>query len=224
MQFRPCTTLIGALALSVAAGCGGSEDETPEDTAIQIAEARALPSGASATVEGVVTVAPGTFRSATEEQGLAIQDSTAGIYVSMTEGVTAALGARVRATGTLAQTAEQTVLVAERSAVVVEPGQQDISPEVVKTGEVGEPVEGLLIRVAGQVTGAVTDDTPYGFKVFVDDGSGEVQVFVHIVEDSPVIDTASLEAGQTIEVTGLAAQYEATYEVCPRRAEDLVIE
>ncbi|WP_437676745.1 DNA-binding protein [Sorangium sp. So ce131] len=211
------------MALAFAAGCGSSDDGTPEDAAIPVADARALPASATATVEGFVTVAPGTFRSATEEQGFALQDSGAGIYVSMTEAVVAALGAKVRATGTLAQVAQQTVLVAERSAVVIGPGEQDVSPEDVKTSEVDEAVEGLLVRVAGQVTRAVEDDAPYGLKVFVDDGSGEVQVFVHLVENMPVIDTSSLDVGQEIEVTGLAAQYEATYEVCPRRAEDLTL-
>ncbi len=92
----------------------------------------------------------------------------------------------------------------------------------VTTGGVGEPVEGLLVRVGGRVTKAVEDDQPYGFKVYIDDGSGEIQVFVHIVDGQPVIDTASLAVDQDITVTGLAAQYEATYEVAPRSAGDLV--
>lgn len=43
------------------------------------------------------------------------------------------------------------------------------------------------------------------------------------LDGQPVIDTASLEVDQAIQVTGLAAQYEATYEVAPRRAGDLVL-
>jgi hypothetical protein len=65
------------------------------------------------------------------------------------------------------------------------------------------------------------DDQPYGYKVYVGDTSGEIQVFVHIVNSAPVIDTTSLTVDQTIEVIGLGAQYETTYEVAPRRAEDL---
>ncbi|WP_437672561.1 hypothetical protein [Sorangium sp. So ce131] len=39
-----------------------------------------------------------------------------------------------------------------------------------------------------------------------------------------VIDMASLTVDQVIEVTGLAAQYEQTYEVAPRLAGDLVVQ
>jgi hypothetical protein len=86
---------------------------------------------------------------------------------------------------------------------------------------VGEAVEGQLVHVSGAVTRAVEDDQPYGFKVYIDDGSGEVQVFVHIVGAEPVVDVASLLVDQPIEVTGLAAQYEDTYEIAPREAADL---
>lgn len=59
--------------------------------------------------------------------------------------------------------------------------------------------------------------------MYIDHGSGEIRVFVHIVDGQPVIDTASLAVDQLIEVTGLAAQYEAICEVAPRRAVDLVV-
>lgn len=202
----------------------GSDEESPapdEEVAVAISEARGLAEGSTATVDGVVTVAPGTFNSATGEQGFALQDDTGGIYVSLPDALDLGLDTRVRVTGTLAQAAQQTVLNAKAASVTALGEAGAVGPKDVTTGGVGEPVEGLLVRVGGRVTKAVEDDQPYGFKVYIDDGSGEIQVFVHIADGQPVIDTASLKVDQDITVTGLAAQYETTYEVAPRSTGDL---
>ncbi|WP_437590424.1 DNA-binding protein [Sorangium sp. So ce1000] len=202
-----------------------SDEESPapgEEVAVAISEARGLAEGSTATIDGVVTVAPGTFNSATDEQGFALQDDTGGIYVSLPDALDLGLNTRVRVTGTLGQAAQQTVLNAKAASVTALGEAGAVEPKDVTTGEVGEPVEGQLVRVGGRVTKAVEDDQPYGFKVYIDDGSGEIQVFVHIVDGQPVIDTASLAVDQDITVTGLAAQYETTYEVAPRSTGDLV--
>jgi DNA/RNA endonuclease YhcR with UshA esterase domain len=195
-------------------------DATPAQT---IAAARALADGATATVEGYVTVAPGTFASATSEQGFAIQDATGGVYIKVAEKLTFGLDARVRVTGTLGQMNQLRVIEAAAADVSMLAGSMTVAPATVATGSVNEDVEGELIEVAGQVT-RIEDDAPYGIKVYIDDGSGEVQVFVHLVEGVGVIDTAGLAEDDQIEVTGLAAQYETTYEVAPRKADDLVAE
>lgn len=227
MQFPRYAPILLALSLStLAVGCGDPEEnppvEQPEVKSIPIAEARALPAGSQAKVEGFVTVVTGTFNSSTGEMGLAIQDDTAGIYVSLPESVTAGLGAKVTVTGKLAQMTQLTVIEAAPEDVSVGVETKDVAPKDLKTGAVDESNEGLLVRLTGQVTQAVKDDQPYGYNVFVDDGSGEVQVFVSIVGGAPVIDTPSIMMGQTIEVTGLSGQYEATREVLPRMASDLV--
>ena len=68
----PALLVLGLLALAwPAAGT-----QARAQAAVTIAEARALPLGTSVTVEGVVTVAAGTYNA-----GFAIQDETAGIYV-----------------------------------------------------------------------------------------------------------------------------------------------
>ncbi|WP_437693114.1 DNA-binding protein [Sorangium sp. So ce176] len=202
--------------LLAATACSSSED-----AALTVAEARALAEGSTATVEGFVTVAPGTFNSATGDQGFALQDATGGIYVSLPDALDLELDVRVRVTGKLGQTAQQTVLNADAAAVTVLDAIGPVEPTLVTTAYVGEEVEGLLVNVRGAVTRPVEDDQPYGFKVYIDDSSGETQVFVHIVDGRPVIDVASLAVDQAISVTGLAAQYEATYEVAPRHAGDL---
>ncbi|AUX22803.1 DNA-binding protein [Sorangium cellulosum] len=225
LSARKPVAIAAATWILATAGCGSSgEPASPEQEAVvTVAEARGLAEGSVATVEGVVTVAPGTFNSATGDQGFALQDTTGGIYVSLPDALDLDLDRRVRVSGRLGQTAEQTVLNTEAASVAALDGTEPVEPRDVTTGDVGEPIEGLLVRVSGSVTRAVVDEQPYGFQVYIDDGSGEVQVYVHLVEGQPIIDMASLTVDQVIEVTGLAAQYEETYEVAPRRAGDLVV-
>ncbi len=125
-----------------------------------ITEARALAEGATATVEGFVTVVPGTFNSATGDQGFAIQDDGAGVYVSLTDLIDLPLDQHVRVTGKLTQVAKQTVLTITSDGVTKLDGPKAITPVDAKTGDVKEAVEGKLIRVSGKVTKALVDDAP----------------------------------------------------------------
>lgn len=102
-------------------------------------------------------------------------------------------------------------------------GPRQITPVDVKTGTVGEATEGQLVRVTGRVTRTFEDDAPYGYKLYVNDGSGEVQIFVHLFPGVPTALLKGLTLAQTITVTGVSAQYESTYEVAPRQASDILV-
>lgn len=184
-------------------------------------EARAQASGTEVTIEGAVTVPPGAFKSALEDEGFAVQDSSGGIYVKLAEKQTFGVGSKVRVTGTLDEQNKLGILKAVPAGVKQLDGTQQVSPKPMGTGAVNESVEGQLIQVSGNVTKTFQDDSPYGYKLYIDDGSGEVQVFVHV---SAGFDKAALQAlttGRHITVVGLTAQYETTYEVAPRQPSDL---
>lgn len=216
---HPIWTLL--LLCAPLTGCPAEPPGDVIEDPIDIADARVLAVDEEATIEGYVTVAPGTFNSAIGDQGFAIQDATGGIYVSVPDALDFGLGEHVRVSGRLAQVAQFTTLIADTDDVEVQSGTMDIEPRSIATGEVGELNEGELIEVKGMVTQMVMDDSPYGFKVYVDDGSGEIQVFIHIVDGVPVIDLSLLAVGEMISTVGLSAQYETTYEVAPRMTEDL---
>jgi DNA/RNA endonuclease YhcR with UshA esterase domain len=91
-------------------------------------------------------------------------------------------------------------------------------PRLVATSAVGEPTEGKLVRVLGRITQAPTSDLPYGYKFWIDDGSGEVQIFVNVETG---IDLAGLRLGQVVLVTGFSGQFDADYEVLPRSPHDI---
>ncbi|AKJ03802.1 hypothetical protein ATI61_11651 [Archangium gephyra] len=206
------------LGLTLAAGGTGCSSATP------ISEARESATGSTATIEGAVSVAPGTFVSAMEDEGFALQDGSGGIYVKVAQKPGFGLNARVRVKGTLDEQNKLRILKAEPADVEVLQGTTEVvMPVNARTGEVNESNEGRLVKVTGNVTQTFQDDSPYGYKLYLDDGSGEVQVFVHV---SAGLDKAALQAltaGQRITVVGLAAQYETTYEVAPRQPSDLTV-
>lgn len=96
------------LFLVTVIACGTALASPPT---ISIAEARSLPLGTVVTIDGAVTVPSGAFSSSTFDQGFAIQDRTAGIYVSTPDNLGFAPRQQVRVTGTLADTVLPGLLV-----------------------------------------------------------------------------------------------------------------
>jgi len=189
-----------------------------------ITAARGNASGTTVTVEGYVSVAPGAFVSALSDEGFAVQDDTGGVYVKMAEKQSVAMGAHVRVTGTLDEQNQLRILKAVPADIAVLDGTKDVAAKDVGTGAVNESVEGQLIRVSGNITKVFQDDSPYGYKLYINDGSGEVQVFVHVSAGLDKAKLQALTAGQKITAVGFAAQYDATYEVAPRQQSDLTVQ
>jgi DNA/RNA endonuclease YhcR with UshA esterase domain len=173
---------------------------------ISIAEARSLPLGTIVTIDGVVTVPSGAFSSSTFDQGFAIQDRTGGIYVSVPDN--------------LGFTLRQQVRVVDVTDVKAHGSGPKVRPLPVATGDVGEDTEGQLVTITGTITQPVINDLPFGFIIFINDGSGEVHSFVCA---STGIDVSGLSPGQTIEVTGFSGQFADDFEVDPRTQSDIRI-
>jgi len=193
----------------------------PAGKTISIAEARSLPLGTVVTIDGSVTVASGAFSSSTFDQGFAIQDRTGGIYVSTSDNLGFAPRQQVRVTGTLADTLLPGLLVlVDVTDVKVHGSGPKVQPLPVDTGDVGEATEGQIVRITGTITQPIVNDLPFGFIITVNDGSGEVNVFVCA---STGIDVSGLSPGQTIEVTGFSGQFADHFEVDPRTQSDIRI-
>jgi DNA/RNA endonuclease YhcR with UshA esterase domain len=90
----------------------------------------------------------------------------------------------------------------------------------VSTGGVGEATEGSIVRITGTITQPIVNDLPFGFIIVVNDGSGEVNVFVAA---STGIDVSGLSQGQTIEVTGFSGRFADHFEVDPRFQTDIKV-
>lgn len=185
---------------------------------IPIATARQQAQGTTVTVLGLVTVPSGAFASSSGDEGFAVQDQTAGIWVSVTKDLHLRVGQRVEVTGVLGQNENKLQIVpADASGVKVLPG----SGLRIATGKIGAATLGYIVTVEGTVTQAPARDESYGYKMLLDDGSGAVQVYLNT---STNIDPHApyLAAGRRLRVTGFGNQYSTTYEVDPRSRADLV--
>jgi hypothetical protein len=186
---------------------------------IPIAEARALPSGSEVVLEGSVSVPSGAFKSGTSDEGFVMQDRSGGIYVRTAANLGLRVRQQVRVAGRLADSNGLLILVPARARDVRVRGRgMKIAAEFVSTGRINEATEGRLLRVAGRITKPVANDLPYGYRLFIDDGSGEVQAFVYV---STGIDVSGLRPGQRIGVTGFGGQYNDHYEIIPRFQSDI---
>lgn len=216
---RTIRTLLALILLTLALTPAAGLAAPRAVPTIDIADARALPLGSTVTIKGSVTVPSGVFSSSTFDQGFAIQDHSGGIYVSTATNLGLAPRKQVRVTGHLEESFNQLILVVDSPSDVKKLGKgPKVHPQSFDTGQISEATEGLLVTVEGTITRPVINDLPYGYQVFIDDGSGETQVFVCA---SAGIDVSGLAVGDQIRATGYSGQFAAQYEVLPRGPSDL---
>lgn len=203
------STIVFLLALAACAGDGGAARQ-----GITVQQVRASEAGTPVTVEGVVTV-PSRVIGA----GFAIADDSAGIYVEADSTQRFAAGDRVRVTG---KRDEVHGMASVDPDAVKRIGKGPLPPpKPVRTREVGEATEGLRVRVSGRAMTTVVQDLPYGYKLWIDDGSGGLQLFLTPATGKSVV--RRLRTGQTVTATGFSGQYDAVYEVLPTSRADLQV-
>jgi hypothetical protein len=206
---RSLRHLVPLIALALAS-TASADPHHPE----RIAAARQRPLGTTVTVRGTVTVPTDAF-----DAGFAIQQGNAGIYVLDSLGATRAIATEVEVTGTLV---DSSGLLAIQPASITALGRREpIEPRHRKTGQVGESTEGQLLKLHGRMVGDLIDDSPFGFKLDIDDGSGPIQIFLF---PGAGISTTGLTAGVEIHVTCFSNQFEAIFECDPPAAADFIVE
>jgi len=215
---RPLLSLALGVAAILCWACGSDQSHP-----VPIATARRLSSGTTVTLKGFVTVPPGLFASFTGEQGFAIEDSSGGVYVALESETHLLLGKEVRIIGQLAEIAKLIVVSSRIELVEQLTRQFSVQPESVTTGAISAATEGRLVRIHGAITRPIGDDRPYGYKIFIDDGSGEIQVFVPVSTGIDPFALPGLQVGQRLAVVGFSGRFNETYEVIPRFAEDLTV-
>ena len=201
--------MLCVVVAAAAAGCAAPAGSPP--AALPIAAARELATGSRVTVEGVVTVRAGTF-----DAGFALQDATGGIYVTRADGIAPEIGERLRVEGRAVAPHSQAGV--EPAALVALGIANSPVPLESATGAVGPATEGRLVAVRGRVTGDVIDDQPWGWKLYLDDGSGPLLIFV---ATGTHIDARVLRAGQNLRIVGFSGRYEQHTELLQRGPRDI---
>jgi len=199
------------VATTVLAGCARG---APATQAAKIQQARASAVGSPVTVEGIVSVGSGVI-----DAGFAITDGEAGIHVAADSATRFSWGDRVRVTGTRE---EIHGLASVRPGRVERVGAGTLPPhKPVRTGEVGEATEGWMVKLSGRAVTSVVSDLPYGYKLWIDDGSGRVQLF--FAASAGDFGLERVRVGSAVTATGFSGQYDQTYEVLPVSRADLTI-
>jgi hypothetical protein len=204
----PVLAALAALSLAASAPAAAQPSGTEP-----IAAARHRALGSTVTVRGTVTVPTNAF-----DPGFAVQDGPAGIYVLDSGSAPRQIGDDVEITGTLVDSFG--LLSIQPTAITARGANPPTEPRKHATGAIGEPTEGRLFRLAGTMVGDLFDDSPFGFIMHIDDGSGPVQLFLF---PGAGISTAGLHPGVAIEVTCFSSQFDTHFECDPRQPSDLQI-
>lgn len=160
-------------------------------------------------VEGVVSAPPGVLG----EQVIYLAGSGIQVYFSKGSWPKLELGSRVKLTAQVGMAYGETRLkLAEAKDITVMKVEAPPEPHVVETGEVDADKEGWLVTVAGEVV--ETD----GDTFYVDDGSGEVKIFI---KETTGIDKPAMKKGVKVTITGVVSHTTSGYRVLPRFQDDV---
>lgn len=185
-----------------------------------IQNARARDFGEDVCVQGVITVEMNLLGS----KLFYIQDKTGGIQVYFSDDEywqDFKIGDEIKILGELKETkGESRIYVNDPNAVSKISSGSNTPKLPLKTGKVGEELEGRLIVVTGEIV------KTSGRSFYIDDGSGQIKI---LLKTSTGIETPKKKKGQYAGVVGIVSQYgedsEGTpsYRVLPRYSSDIVI-
>lgn len=195
-------------------------------------------------VEGEVSAASGTFKASYSDPGFQLHDGTGGVFVLTGTNLGLERGDRVRVTGTthctsatLSLTDTNVSAAPRKGPVVFAPRQigELAVPPVIQGDPLVTPnwcdclepfsaTQGDTITVRGTAVADLETDSIYGFKLFLDDGSGVAQIFIDADSDVPVdrLRERLLREGTDLCVTGVVAQFAGVgFELLPRTRDDI---
>ncbi len=185
------------------------QEESGEDQdldVVSISLLRSLEDGQSATIEGVVSVLPGTFGS----QYFYIQDQEAGIQVYSYSKAFPDLqiGDRVQVSGEKSTTrGEVRIKTKTEEDIAVVESNQELTPRDASTLE--ESLEGMLVQTDGQIVESSSSSAIINDLIKV------------VMKSSANIDKDLLEEGKSVTVIGIVGQYDEEYRLMPRSNDDI---
>lgn len=177
--------------------------------AVALADIREEEVGTQVETTGVVSAPPGVLG----EKVLYLAGSGIQVYFYQEAFPKLALGDRVTVRGELGTSLGEWRLKLKSVSDITKSGEAaKPEPHRAATGEIDESWEGALVIVEGSVS-STSGDTFY-----VDDGSGEVKVFI---KKSTKIDKPKMSAGTDVTITGIVSRTNAGYRILPRFQEDV---
>ncbi|MCX7855073.1 MAG: OB-fold nucleic acid binding domain-containing protein [Anaerolineae bacterium] len=188
----------------------------PSARALSIGALAEEPLGATVTVEGAIVGAE-SFQNGFR---LTLDDGTGQVvlllwlrvYDELPDPVGLREGARVRVTGELEEYRGQREVVPARGADVVIIRPAEIPPRR-EIASITRADLGATVTVEGTVTRS--EPFSQGYRVWVDDGSGEILVLLWGNIYERVAGRERLSPGAQVQVTGIVEEYRGTLELVP---------
>jgi DNA/RNA endonuclease YhcR with UshA esterase domain len=197
----------------------------PSARALSIGALADQPLGATVTVEGTV-IAAESFQNGFR---LTLDDGTGQVvlllwlsaYDRLADPARLQTGVRVRATGELDEYRGQREVVPARGSDVIitqaapAPAQRDIAS--ITPADMGAVVA---------VEGTVTRSEPFsqGYRVWIDDGSGEIMLLLWENIYGRVAGRERLTAGARVQAIGIVEEYRGTLEIIPQLPGDVTVQ
>jgi len=197
----------------------------PSARALSIGALADQPLGATVTVEGTV-IAAESFQNGFR---LTLDDGTGQVvlllwlsaYDRLADPARLQTGVRVRATGELDEYRGQREVVPARGSDVIitqaapAPAQRDIAS--ITPADMGTVVA---------VEGTVTRSEPFsqGYRVWIDDGSGEIMLLLWENIYGRVAGRERLTAGARVRAIGVVEEYRGTLEIIPQLPGDVTVQ
>ncbi len=179
--------------------------------AVNFNDTENLVSGRPVIARGIVTAVPGVlgkqyFYLSTSEGGMRI-------YQSKKDFPPLEVGDVVEVTGKISVVAGvKRINIANRSAVDILDTEKGLEPQEIKLNDLGDENAGELVFVQGEIT-EIT-----GNHLYVDDGDGEIPVYLHT---SAKIDKKDFKMQQLVRVTGILEQIDKGWRISPRTQSDI---
>jgi len=191
---------------------GGRGENLDDLIDVDLANIRELELGSIVRVQGTVAVEPGvlakTYFYITGSPGVQV-------YFSKKDWPKMALGDVVGVLGELTETGgELRLKVATKQDIVPIYKGKLPEPTEAETGEIGEELEGSLIKITGELT------EKKGASWLVDDGSGEAKI---TFQTTAKIKKPTIKAGEWVEIVGLVSETKTGYRVLPRYSSDIKV-
>ncbi len=189
--------------------------EDPEITPplLSIKEARKIKNGEKVRVRGWVTVPPIVLG----RQIFYLQDTSAGIqiYSYFSRFPQLSLGDFIEVSGELSESLGERRIKTDSSSDFQILKQGSIPyPLWVKTGNISESTEGLLVKVTGRVVETGGD------IFYLDDGSGKVKIYI---KETTGIQKPRMFKGDLVTIYGICSQTKTGYRILPRYQGDIFI-
>ena len=176
---------------------------------VELKDIRKEEEGIIVTTKGVVSSLPGVLGKGV----LYLAGSGIQIYFSAGEYPDLAIGDTVSVTGELASYLGEARLKLAAATDIEKTAEGEAPvPHRVETGKVGEDLEGTLVVIVGRIS-QTSGDTFY-----VDDGSGEVKVFI---KETTGIEKPKMKKGDLFTIIGIVSQTQSGYRILPRSQDDI---